>query len=74
METPDIPHVHVSVTFRGETIMQDGQHFIDAIHFLCRAEEAVRNNLGFAEPTDCATSNLQRENLRRLLKGGEAAS
>lgn len=74
METADIPHIHVSVTFRGETVVQDGQHFIDAVHFLCRAEEAVRAKLRADVPVDLETSKLQRENLRRLLAEGKPAS
>lgn len=74
METPDIPHVHVSVTFRGETVEQDGQHFIDAVHFLCHAEEAVRHNLRLRTPVDPETSKVQQENLRKLLTEGKPAS
>ena len=73
MKTADIPHVSVSVTFRGKTVRQDGCHFIDAIHFLCQAEEAVRLILKMCSPVDFAGTKRANENLRRLLEEGRTA-
>lgn len=69
MKTEDLPHVEVSVTFRGKTVKQQGCHFIDAIHFLCQAEEAVRVILKMCSPVDFAVTKRTNENLRRLLEG-----
>ena len=74
MKTEDFPHVEVSVTFRGKTVKQQGCHFIDAIHFLCQAEEAVRVILKMRSPVDFAVAKRANENLRRLLEEGEPAS
>ena len=74
MKTEDLPHVEVSVTFRGRTVKQQGCHFIDAIHFLCQAEEAVRHILSLCYPVDFAITKRTNENLRRLLEKGEPAS
>lgn len=74
MKTKDLPHVEVSVTFRGRTVKQRGCHFIDAIHFLCQAEEVIRHILSMRRPVDFAVTKRTNENLRRLLEAGEAAS
>lgn len=74
MTTQDIPHVKVEVSFRGETVVQEGAHFIDAVHFLCHAEESVRRGLKLAAPVDIDTSAVCDENLRRLLTEGRSAS
>lgn len=74
MKTEDLPHVEVSVTFRGRTVKQQGCHFIDTIHFLCQAEEAVRHILSLRYPVDFAVTKRTNENLRRLLEEEEPAS
>ena len=38
----DVPHITVSVEFRGETVRHQGAFFIDAIDFLYNVEKVIR--------------------------------
>ena len=64
----DVPHITVSVEFRGETVRQQGAFFIDAIDFLCQVEKAVRIGCNLAGvDTDGETRKICSENLKRLM-------
>ena len=65
-----MPHIEVSVEFRGETVKQQGAFFIDAIDFLCQAEKAVRRGRKLTGvDSDEETSAICNENMKRLLLG-----
>ena len=64
-----LPHIKVVVEYSGDRVEHIGCHFIDAISFLCKAEEALRFNRKLNEPNDISTEVIGNENLRRLLNG-----
>ena len=67
MDAQEVPHIKVSVTFNGEEVSHYGAHFIDAISFLCRAEEALRRGKHMTQPVDIETTKITKENLNKLL-------
>ena len=69
MDAQEVPHIKVSVAFNGEEVSHYGAHFIDAISFLCRAEEALRRGKHINQPVDIETTKITKENLNKLLGG-----
>lgn len=69
-----VPSIHVSVAFKGDTISHQSAFFMDAISFLCRAEEAARRSRNNpTAPADDRTAEITHENLQRLLREGKTA-
>ena len=62
-----VPLIKVSIEYKGDKVEYYGSHFIDAISFICKAEEALRINRKLNEPCDISTTEIGRENLRKLL-------
>lgn len=64
-----IPHIEVKITVGDEAISHCGAQFIDAIKFLADAEAAIRRSSGLKEPVDLTVSEIQKENMRKLMEG-----
>lgn len=62
-----LPHIKVTVEYNGKVAEHYGAHFIDAISFLCHAEEAVRLGRGVNEPVDISTTEIGKQNLKELM-------
>lgn len=64
----EVPHIKVEVSYNGDTVSHQGPFFMDAISFLCRAEEAVRRGMGAKGEADAETGKITKENMARLLE------
>jgi len=62
-----LPCIKVTVEYNGKVAEHYGAHFIDAISFLCHAEEAVRLGRGVNEPVDISTAEIGKQNLKELM-------
>lgn len=62
-----LPCIKVTVEYNGKVAEHYGAHFIDAISFLCHAEEAVRLGRGVNEPVDISTTEIGKQNLKELM-------
>ena len=69
-----IPHIEVKVEYNGEVVSQHCAHFIDGISFLCGCEAAIRRKTNMKEHIDTRTSELQKENLAKLLSDTSGGS
>ena len=64
----DVPHITVSVEFRGETVRQQGALFIDAIEFLYQVEKVIRIGCDLSGlDVDGEMQKICSENLKRLM-------
>ena len=63
----DVPHIKVSVEFRGEKVEQECAFFIDSIEFLCQCEAAIRRGKRLRVESDVDTERITRDNLQRLI-------
>lgn len=67
-EDKPIPHIEVSVEYKGERASLNCSHFIDGISFLCGCERSIREKENMKEPIDIRTSVFQKSNLDKLLE------
>lgn len=63
-----LPHIRVEVEYNGAKVSQQGTFFIDAVAFLCKAEEAIRNGLDVRDCDQAAQAAIAF-NKRQLKKG-----
>lgn len=62
-----LPKIKVTVEYNGKVAEHYGAHFIDAISFLCHAEEAIRRGRCVNEPVDISTTDIGKQNLKELV-------
>ena len=67
-EDKPIPHIEVSVEYKGERASLNCSHFIDGISFLCGCEASIRERENMKEPIDIRTSEFQKSNMDKLLE------
>lgn len=63
----EVPHIKVTVEYKGDEADIYCAHFIDAISFLCHCEAMLRKGIHLKQPVDISTSEIQRHNLAELI-------